>query len=467
MSTAPGLPKKQAAPAKAEVDDAARRFVIANGLQNVGDSITAAKTVLPWLLAAGGAPAFVTAMLVPIRESGSMLPQQFLSPWVVQHPSRKKIWVAGSIVQGFSATAIGASFFTLHGWVLGIAVLAWLSILSLGRSLCSITSKDVQGRIIPKGQRGVITGRAARLGGIAALFVGAILLVIDSATILTWLIIASGGCWFLAAAVFSKIREPQPAAEASTTFAPTTAEATTRPDSQNAAETGKKPETTSGAADVGKQKGVPDGTGAASQVPAEGQSASVRPVATATKKPPSAWGLLRDNAAFRRFVGVRCLLLVTALSTSFLVVGSHELGVGVFVLAAGLAAIVGGHISGKLSDLSSRLVMAWGSLIASITIALAIAFPALSPLAFFIVSLVHAGIRVARKTYVVDMSEGDERTFIVGAANTIMGVVLLVVGAISGAMAACGTQMALGFLAALGIFGFLGALRLEEVSAPR
>ena len=82
-------------------------------------------------------------------------------------------------------------------------------------------------------------------------------------------------------------------------------------------------------------------------------------------------------------------------------------------------------------------------------------------------SLVHAGIRVARKTYVVDLSEGDERTFIVGAANTIMGVVLLVVGAISGAMAACGTQVALGFLAALGVFGFLGALRLEEVSAPR
>lgn len=55
----------------------ARRFVWSNGLQNIGDQLVAPKTVLPWLFGAAGVPAVMTSFLVPIRESGSMLPQAF------------------------------------------------------------------------------------------------------------------------------------------------------------------------------------------------------------------------------------------------------------------------------------------------------------------------------------------------------------------------------------------------------
>ena len=54
---------------------------------------------------------------------------------------------------------------------------------------------------------------------------------------------------------------------------------------------------------------------------------------------------------------------------------------------------------------------------------------------------------------------------ITGASNTIMGVVMLVAGAISSAVAVFGTQAALIFLAVLGAAGVAGAWNLKDVSA--
>lgn len=55
-----------------------RRFITAHGMQSVGDQVINAKTVLPWLLASMGSASWVLALLVPVRESGSMLPQAAL-----------------------------------------------------------------------------------------------------------------------------------------------------------------------------------------------------------------------------------------------------------------------------------------------------------------------------------------------------------------------------------------------------
>ncbi|NMB22564.1 MAG: MFS transporter, partial [Corynebacterium sp.] len=191
--------------------------------------------------------------------------------------------------------------------------------------------------------------------------------------------------------------------------------------------------------------------------------------------------LLVEDVNFRKFVIVRSLMLVTALSTAFIVTLAAEAGqditaLGFFVIASGLASMVGGRISGIWSDRSSRDVMAGGALLGSLVLfALVasaqwapstvnvIAFPA----GFFLVNLAHTAIRVARKTYVVDMAEGDQRTRYVAAANTLMGVILLVVGAISGAIAMLGTRWALIFLAIIGLVGVVFSRTLEEVSAPQ
>jgi MFS family permease len=47
---------------------------------------------------------------------------------------------------------------------------------------------------------------------------------------------------------------------------------------------------------------------------------------------------------------------------------------------------------------------------------------------FFILNLGYAGIRTGRKTYMLDIVQGSQRTIYVAAANTMVGYVLLILG---------------------------------------
>lgn len=404
----------------------ASRFIWSNGLQNVGDQIIAAKTVLPWLLHAGGAPGFLIALLVPIRESGSMLPQTAITPWVLRQTSRSRVWIIGSNGQFLSGLGIGVAALLLKGLALGITVVVLLGILALFRSMCSISSKDVQGKTITKGRRGLINGRATAIGGGVGLAVGlAITFLLNEGSppwVLAATVIASSFSWLIASFIFAAIREPDTRDEALP----------------------RKPEE--------KNRWWRDCV-----------------------------ELLVEEANFRRFVIVRSLMLVTALSTAFIVTLAAESGqditaLGFFVIASGLASVVGGRISGIWSDHSSRDVMAGGALLGSVVLFALVGSAQWAPSAvnmivfpvgFFLVNLAHTAIRVARKTYVVDMAEGDRRTRYVAAANTLMGVILLVVGALSGAIAMLGTSWALIFLATVGLVGVVFSRTLEEVSAPQ
>lgn len=408
----------------------ARRFIWANGLQNVGDQIVAAKTVLPWILSAAGAPAFIIGLLVPVREAGSMLPQAAITPWVLRQPSRSRVWIIGSVGQFLSALLMGVVSLFLRGWALGLSVLALMAAFALFRGLCSISSKDVQGRTISKGRRGLITGRATAIGGAMGLVTGIFLaLYLDTGSptrVLAALVIAASTTWLFASFIFAGIREP------------------------------------AGAADEAD----------------EADEAAPADVAAPRHWWSSGLELMREDRNFRTFVIVRSLMLVTALSTTFIVTLSAEAGqdvsaVGFFLIASGLASVLGGRISGIWSDRSSRNVMAGGALLASLTLILLVACARWAPqsvtliafpLAFFVVNLAHTAIRVARKTYVVDMASGDQRTRYVADANTIMGAVLLVVGAVSGAIAGVSTEAALLFLAVIGLIGVAFSRRLIDVS---
>lgn len=398
----------------------ARKFVWANGLQNIGDQIVAAKTVLPWLLQAAGAPAFFIALLVPIRESGSMLPQASLTPWVTSKKQRKGIWVAGGVGQAIAAALMAVSALLLDGTALAVAIILLLAVLALSRALCSIASKDVQGRTISKGERGKITGRAAELAGAFAIVVGGCLWLVKgdlSTTVIVGLIVLAALSWLVASMVFWRIEEPE----------------------------GTEEQT-----EANKNAGVMD-----------------------------AWNLFVGEWDFRAFVIARGLLLVTALSTSFIVVlghsaGSNLSGLGAFVVASGLSALVGGRVSGIWADASSKSVMSYGALIGSLLVFVLVACAAwvpnsvnawVFPIGFFLVNLTHTSIRVGRKTYIVDMAEGDDRTRYVGAANTLMGVILLGVGAISGGLAMVGPAWALVFLGVSGLAGVMASRNLKDVSA--
>ncbi|WP_405216224.1 MFS transporter [Agrococcus sp. Ld7] len=408
------------ASARPDIASNGMRQMGAQALQSIGDQVVSAKTVLPWLLTAVGAPGSLLAFLVPIRESGSMLPQAALTPWMRRLAARKWAWVGGAAAQALATAAIAASALGLRGWAAGAAILAALAVFALGRALCSLASKDVLGRTIPKGQRGQITGIVTVLSGAVALGLGLSLEVWGGdvgAELLAALLLGAAGTWVLALIVYATIREPE-----------------TEPG-----------ESGDGSSWLGRS-----------------------------------WQLLRHDPTFRRFVLVRALLLVSALSPPFVVAigvanhGGDLTGLGLFVIAQGVANVLGGRVFGRLADRSSRLLMVWCALGASAFIAaflVLLQVPAardsewLYPVTFLLLAFVHLGTRLARKTYVVDMADGDRRTEYVAVANTAMGVLLLAAGALTGLLAIWGNEWALVLLAVLGVIGALMGRSLPEVSA--
>lgn len=405
------------------------RLVLANALQSSGDQTINASTVLPWLFHALGVPPALTGALVPIRESGSMLPQALLTPLILGVRHRKHVFVAGALVQAASVAVMAGTAALGQGLAAGVTIVLALAVFSLGRCLCSISSKDVQGRTVPKGERGQINGLATTASGLVAITLGLGVRTVGGgdvgATQLAWLLAAGALLWTLVAAVYITIREPA------------------------------------------------DDTAA--------------PALRSTDEEPNwfaqTFSMLRRDKAFRAFVTVRSFLLVSALSPPFIVVlsvrsGTEGLGgLGGFILASGVAALLGGRIFGRLADRSSKRLMAGGAAFASAIIVLLVLavtvmeVPDGSLLAYvlfvgsyFLLTLTHTGVRVGRKTYIVDMAEGDQRTTYVAVSNSAMGLVLLVVGALSSALATLGITWALLFLAGLGILGVVASTRLPEVS---
>ncbi|MDN5894975.1 MAG: MFS transporter [Nocardioides sp.] len=411
----------------AEVDESVRARVAHNGLrqmaaqtmQGIGDQVVNAKTVLPWLLTAVGAPGGLLAFLVPVRESGSMLPQAALTPWIRRLRARKWAWVVGAATQALATGAMALVAVGVRGWVAGLTILAALAVFALGRSLCSLASKDVLGRTIPKGQRGQISGAVTVLSGIVALTLGLSLQLWGGDVgpeLLAAMLLGAALTWVVGLLFFASVHEPE-----------------STPDDRS------------------------DGPGWMAQ----------------------SWHVLRDDEVFRRFVWVRSLLLVSALSPPFVIAigvanqGDGISGLGLFVMAQGVASLVGGRLFGRLADRSSRMLMVWCALGASTVIAvflLLLLAPTardsawLYPATYLLLALVHLGTRLARKTYVVDVAEGDQRTEYVAVANTAMGVLLLVAGAVTGALSIWGNAPALVLLAALGVLGALMGRSLPEVS---
>lgn len=394
------------------------RQIAAQALQSAGDQVVNAKTVLPWLLSTLAAPSMFLALLVPVRESGSMLPQAALTTYLRRLRRRRYAWLLGATGQGLSALAMALVAATSTGWAAGAGILGALTVFALARALCSLASKDVLGRTIPAGQRGQINGAVTVLAGIVALTLGLVLrwqgAGLDT-EVVAWLFATAAVCWLLAVAVYAGVREPEetPAADAD-------------PDNWLA----------------------------------------------------DAIRLLREDRTFVRFVVVRALLLVSALSPPFVVSlgvaqGSAGVsGLALFVLAQGVASLIGGGVFGRLADRSSRLLMVWSAVAASLLLVgflllhrtSAAESAWLYPATYLLLALVHLGARVARKTYVVDIAEGDQRTEYVAVSNAAMGILLLAVGGMTAVLATWGAEWALVLLAALGVVGAWLGRQLPEAT---
>ena len=146
-------------------------------LTKLGDAIASPKTTLAWVCSTVGAPAFVIGFLVPIRESGSMLPQLFIGSYVRRLALRKWVWVLGSVVQAAAVAGIGLVALYLEGRAAGWGILALVMLFSLARGFCSIAAKDVMGKTVAKPSRGQLTGWSASVAGGVTIVVGLVLMM--------------------------------------------------------------------------------------------------------------------------------------------------------------------------------------------------------------------------------------------------------------------------------------------------
>jgi MFS family permease len=385
----------------------------------LADELSSARLVLPWLLGIIGAPVWMVGLLVPIREAGALLPQLFVAGFIRLKPQRKWVWVAGATLQAIAAAVLALLALMGSGAMGGALVLAALILLSLARGLSSIATKDVLGKTIAKRRRGTLMGWSGSIAGAATLVAGGVLVAFGDrpghVALATLLGVAAGG-WLLNALCAARITEVPGAVEGG----------------ENAWDSIKL-----------------------------GMS------------------LMREDATFLHFNLARALLLSSALALPYVALlgqqqsGTELGGLGILVVVSGLAAVVASPIWGKRADRSSRRVMrdaAIGTAICCLLGALIAWLPgswtqSVLPYAgvYALLVVVHHGVRLGRKTYLVDIANQDNRALYVALSNTFTGVLMLVVGGMMGALAQwLGSAMLLVILALTAIGAMLSAQRLPE-----
>jgi len=396
-------------------------YLFANLLNKIADEITSAKLVLPWMLGALGAPVAFISFLVPIREAGVLLPQLVVATAIRRLPQRKGVWLLGALLSATALAAMAGVSMILQGATAGWVVVGFLTLFSIARGLCSVSAKDVLGKTVSKSRRGVLMGWSASIGGGAVLVIGVVLGIMPLAQadgrVFAWLFGGAALLWLLAAASFSTIRE---------------------------------------------EPGATEGGGNALTVAI------------------ASLGLLRTDRLFRHFVITRLLLLAVALAPPFYVLLAQQasggnLGIlGWLVVASGLGTVVSSPFWGRLGDRSSRQVMAVaaaGHGVLAITVGCGVIWqwPFLASTWVWgaiitVLTVLHAGVRLGRKVYLVDMATSQTRAAFVAVSNTVIGIAMLGAGLI-GLM---GDQFGIEFLLlGLGLVSLLAAVqarRLTDVS---
>ncbi len=393
--------------------------VVSLSLTRVGEGLADTKLVLAWLLDAIGAPSWAIGLLVPVRESLAMLPQLLISARIRQFSIRKPVYVAGCVVQGAAIIAFGLVALTLSGATAGIAAIALITAFALGRSLCSISHKDVLAKTVDIGRRGTVSGIAGSIAAAATL-----LLAVGYSTgwipltvpVVAGAVILGGMAWLVAALVFGSIREFPGATEG----------------------------------------GIDGFAAVISQLQ-----------------------LLRSDARLRQFIATRTLLLSTALAPPFFIALSGDLQpgglgtLGLFMMAAAAASLLSSYIWGWLSDRSTRRVLMYAAALASLANGIA-AFTALAmpgqldstlllPAMLFVLMVAHQGVRLGRSVHIVDMADIDSRATYTALSNSVVGLLLLA-GGIFGVIAQWfGVGVVLALFALMAAMAILAASRLDEV----
>ena len=352
-----------------------KKLLIAGlSLNKLADLLISAKTRLTALLVSVGAPVWMIGWLVPIRESGALLPQVLISIYLRKHAQRHIVWRIGMITQVFSVVGMLLSVILFSGFIAGILVLASLVLLSLGRSACSLTVKDMEADVAKKGERGNLIGVASTVSGVVTLVIAIPLVIYDGAltsNILLVVLCASMLAFILTLICVWPIK--------------------TRVEVENSPE----------------------------------NTFSIN-FDTTIYKFIFVRGLFVHSALVAPYFMIERNGDVKELLPIY---------IGAEATAALLSSIIWGKIADKSAKLTLRLsgLLALGACVGL----LFWQTPSIvtSALLFFVLSVAHAGVRTGRKTYSLDVKEGHDRTELVGFSNTAIGIILLAFGALYAALA--------------------------------
>ena len=387
--------------------------LVSQVLTKIGDALTSSRLVLAWMLSTIGSPPILISLLVPLRESLSLLPQLVVAQAIREHAVRKWFWVLGSLGQALALVGMVMALLFLPGVPASWTIIFLLAAFSLARGVCSVAAKDVLGKTISRTRRGRLTGLATSAAGVVTLGVATLLWLAPEPTSgdrFTFAILLSVAAllWLLAAALYARIPE------------------------------------------------VPGAT--------EGGG-------NALDSALASLSCLRDDPQFRDFVVARILLVATAFAIPYIVVliqrsGSEGmLGLAVLLVAEGAAGLSSGRFWGRWSDRASQLVMASAAAISVLVMGTTLVLqwgapgllgdPIVASLLLFTAAIAHHGVRVGRKTYLLDMSTEETRARYTAVSNTVMGVVLLSGGTLGVLDTFLGTNAVLVLLFFIGLFAVL------------
>ncbi|MCE8024267.1 MULTISPECIES: MFS transporter [Halomonadaceae] len=386
----------------------------------LADELSSARLVLPWLLGVIGAPLWMVGLLVPIREAGALLPQLFVAGFIRLKPQRKWAWVVGGCLQALAAVTLALLALFGQGGLGGALVLITLVALSLARGLSSIATKDVLGKTIAKQRRGNLLGWSGSVAGAVTLAAGGVLMLFEDRpgelALAALLGVAALG-WAVNALCAARIAEVPGAVEGG-----------------------------------------------------ENAWSSIK----------LGLHLMREDRNFLHFNISRALLLASALALPYVALlgqqqsGAELGGLGLLIVVSGLAGMLASPVWGKRSDTSSRSVLRDTGLGAAACCLLGAGIAWLPgewttqvwpyALVYALLVVVHAGVRLGRKTYLVDMAGQDKRALYVALSNTITGVLMLFVGGMTGVLAQwLGTDWLLVVLAVMALGAATSAARLPDV----
>lgn len=372
------------------------RLLSISTLTQLADEIVSAKIVLPWILLSLNAPLWMLALIVPIKESGALLPQWSVQKILAAKFSTATIWRTGMVMQGAALFAIAAGMW----WLVAASFAAYLVllavvVLSLGRALCSFTIKDIQAHNVEKGRRGKLIGAGGSAAGLVTILVAFLLwqYSADSAvigsetpeqTVLGVLVIAGCLCYGVGLWVSLYLSMPVPIVP--------------------------EPNTPSGVS-VGSVPSVPS---------------------------LSLWQYVTHESDLRELIISRVLLMHGAIVLPLMVLLIAERYVGIsslalVMLASAIASFVSSYIWGWFSDCSARTTLAIAAAGCMLSLGWLLTPWGLAELyaagaGFLLMNLCYSGIRTARKTYLIDMVSHPKRQRYVAAGNTIVGCALLLLG---------------------------------------